>query len=103
MAFRRHDKGVTDAAVYDATNSQELTSILNAPDGQNAASWFSWPFSASTMSAEGPPLLPAGTLPEVMQPTTIAHLLAGASLFDIFSLESLQTVLRSTLVILLPT
>ncbi len=71
MASRRPSRlasGVTDAAVYSSTGSQELTSILNAPDSSSTSTWLAWPFAAASSGYEAPPPLPPGTLPEVCGP-----------------------------------
>ncbi|GAB4818839.1 hypothetical protein N2152v2_005885 [Parachlorella kessleri] len=68
MASRKLSRlasGVTDASVYGSTHSQELTSILNAPDTSTASTWLAWPFSSASSATEAPPPLPPGTLPEV--------------------------------------
>lgn len=56
---------VTDAAVLNSSGSQELTSILNAPDAPSPTAWLAWPFAAAAAGTEAPPPLPPGTLPEV--------------------------------------
>lgn len=65
-------------AVYGATGSQELTSILNAPEASSASTWLAWPFTAASSVPEVPPPLPPGTLPEVGEPVARLGLLPCA-------------------------